>query len=630
MSSSTRPSRAIAPLPEGDRLPISNILELLNNYLHANGPPGQYWLEQIAQASETLKSLEYLSAGLASPASLMTRFCSIVKEIYMAFFTDQAFLVPLPFHPLSWQYIFENFPHHSMTISESLTYWRDSLNNGLMDSVMEGGPLSPTSQTERLRTIWEDKEESEKSQEEPVAARAGTPMLFCTEPATELESPSFTVKTVSRPIAYVSLQSSDEDDDEDEDDHDLFRPAPLRRQNAVSNLEQAGAAAACAAADDAPSTKGAEAAEATVIEIEQEGDTPVEPSDFDDPTYENKSSRTARSYVATVNNPSEDVIAAFRILASDDNLLCSKIVVGQEVGEKGTPHLQVYFTLKESVRRAFVKNIKIHLEDGTMVRPFAKCYFARALKGPVPNHRYCTKSGNFFQKWPLARERKGKKVSLDEALAKYDTLEEFHINNMGLFARYHAGVICHYDMMTKAWTGEVKAYYIHGPSGCGKNTVAHWLVTQMEPRRGKPAKAYMGQTAGEKRNPWLLSYSHERAWILGEFRANAFHLPWLLSMCDKGEKVVNRKGGVAKNCIEMIILCSIHPPDVAFAEDIQRGEDIEQFFRRFTVMNLERDPDILKNCLGDDYDPTYEERRRETRTVNISSFQDIKKFLEKK
>jgi hypothetical protein len=63
---------------------------------------------------------------------------------------------------------------------------------------------------------------------------------------------------------------------------------------------------------------------------------------------------------------------------------CSYLIIGFEVGDQGTPHLQCYAQLKKRLRFGQVKQIfgrRIHLD--------------RCRGSPAANYAYCSKDGSF-------------------------------------------------------------------------------------------------------------------------------------------------------------------------------------------------------------------------------------------
>lgn len=90
-----------------------------------------------------------------------------------------------------------------------------------------------------------------------------------------------------------------------------------------------------------------------------------------------------RGWVFVINNPTDDDIAGVMVLA----LYSDYLIVGDEIGKKGTPHLQGYVHFKQPKSMAYVKdflpraNLQVQSKDAT----------------PQDNQRYCSKDGSFVE-----------------------------------------------------------------------------------------------------------------------------------------------------------------------------------------------------------------------------------------
>lgn len=82
----------------------------------------------------------------------------------------------------------------------------------------------------------------------------------------------------------------------------------------------------------------------------------------------------AKCWCFTLNNYSEEELCSIICLKD----LCEKLVVGKEVGEEGTPHLQGYFKLIEK-RRPFSLGLS------------KRIHFEKAKGTPLQNYAYCSK-----------------------------------------------------------------------------------------------------------------------------------------------------------------------------------------------------------------------------------------------
>lgn len=106
----------------------------------------------------------------------------------------------------------------------------------------------------------------------------------------------------------------------------------------------------------------------------------------------------AVNYVFTLNNYTEKEYKDF--LSSDKY---NYLIIGKEVGDSGTPHLQGYIQLK----------IKTHLNGVKKINN--KAHLERARGSPDDNIEYCRKEGNFTEEGRVSFQGK-RKLDLDKAI----------------------------------------------------------------------------------------------------------------------------------------------------------------------------------------------------------------------
>lgn len=136
------------------------------------------------------------------------------------------------------------------------------------------------------------------------------------------------------------------------------------------------------------------------------------------------------AYVATLNNYTEEDVA---ILRTPNNKL-RYIIVGHEVGEQGTPHLQIYFQLEKQAMLTTIKR---------WGGPWSKMHFETARGTNIEAADYCKKDGNFFEiGQPRQMGRKGARNDLEavkEAIDKgqtYDEICETHFQQAASFSKF--------------------------------------------------------------------------------------------------------------------------------------------------------------------------------------------------
>lgn len=90
------------------------------------------------------------------------------------------------------------------------------------------------------------------------------------------------------------------------------------------------------------------------------------------------------AYCATLNNYTADQVATLR--NGHDKI--SYMIVGHEVGEQNTPHLQIYFQLSNQVKFTTIKN---------WGDPWNQMHFESSQGSDDDNYRYCSKEGSYWE-----------------------------------------------------------------------------------------------------------------------------------------------------------------------------------------------------------------------------------------
>lgn len=112
------------------------------------------------------------------------------------------------------------------------------------------------------------------------------------------------------------------------------------------------------------------------------------------------------AYCATLNNYTADDVATLK--NGHDKI--EYLLVGHEVGEEGTPHLQIYFQLNSQVKFSTIKK---------WGGPWSRMHFEKSRGSDEDNYRYCTKDNSF---WELGEKRTmpGKGARMDLVALKND------------------------------------------------------------------------------------------------------------------------------------------------------------------------------------------------------------------
>lgn len=148
------------------------------------------------------------------------------------------------------------------------------------------------------------------------------------------------------------------------------------------------------------------------------------------------------AYVATLNNYTPEDVAVLRTPNSKLNY----IIVGHEVGDSGTPHLQIYFQLANQAKLTTIKN---------WGGPWAKMHFEAARGTDVQASDYCKKDGNFFELGERkAMGKKGARTDLADVQKEiangktYSEICETHFETVAKYSRFIKDMIQERDGIT--------------------------------------------------------------------------------------------------------------------------------------------------------------------------------------
>jgi len=136
------------------------------------------------------------------------------------------------------------------------------------------------------------------------------------------------------------------------------------------------------------------------------------------------------AYCATLNNYTPEDVAVLRT----PNAKLKYIIVGHEVGEQGTPHLQIYFQLEKQVLMRVIKN---------WGGPWSRMHFEAARGTNTEAADYCKKEGNYFELGEMrSMGRKGARNDLEEVKQaiergeSYDEICDTHFQQAASFSKF--------------------------------------------------------------------------------------------------------------------------------------------------------------------------------------------------
>ena len=251
-------------------------------------------------------------------------------------------------------------------------------------------------------------------------------------------------------------------------------------------------------------------------------------------------------------------------------------IVGREVGESGTPHLQGYASLK---RRCTFDVIKHKLG--------ARAHLERANGTARQNRVYCSKGGSFIEGGSI--NEGGKSSSRNELGESFMAavrsgnkgVVEFANSFPGTYIFNGSGMLRNalslYEPVDRP---SIDVRWIYGPPGVGKSKRAHEELKE----------AYIK----DPRTKWWNGYMMETQVIIDDFGPNGIDINHLLRWFDRYKCLVETKGGmVALYATTFVITSNFHPREVfnKFVSDHMNHTEMEHpqlpaLLRRVSLISM--------------------------------------------
>lgn len=253
----------------------------------------------------------------------------------------------------------------------------------------------------------------------------------------------------------------------------------------------------------------------------------------------------ARAFVFTLNNHQLDEIDPIKKLNTDYQ------IIGDEVGESGTPHLQGYLHFSSSV------------SFKTIQKAIPRAHIEVAKGSASSNRTYCSKEKVLHEAGTIPTQ--GKRTDIDAV--KEQLADTGLMRDVVLIAKSTQSIAIAKEILTyheRKRDHEPNIIWNWGPTGCGKSHNA---------RHGHPDPYYCGNSA-----KWWQGYDAHEYVVIDDFRASFITYNELLRLTDKYPFIIEYKGGSRQFLAETIVItCPYHPLKV-----FDTIEDKKQLLRRIS------------------------------------------------
>lgn len=260
----------------------------------------------------------------------------------------------------------------------------------------------------------------------------------------------------------------------------------------------------------------------------------------------------SRNYSFTLNNYTDEELENLKKLTG-----IKYMILGDEVGESGTPHIQGYCSWNSAKSFTATKKLlgnRIHLE---------------VSKGtPFDNYVYCSKESILYEtgdrpKKVAQGERKDLqaiKKGIKNGTKIRKLIDDDHINNLQQL-KYAESLNKYYEKKRK-FKPTVKWYY--GATGTGKTKTAY---EEMEALTDDD-NIYTAMDTGK----WWDGYDGQEYIIIDDMRSDFLKFHQLIKLIDRNEYRVETKGSTRQFLGKYIIITSAYPPDKLFHTEEDPGQ----------------------------------------------------------
>lgn len=266
--------------------------------------------------------------------------------------------------------------------------------------------------------------------------------------------------------------------------------------------------------------------------------------------------KRVRQYCFTLNNYVDDDLSRIRGLITESTYG----IVGKEIGDSGTPHLQGYIVFPKKTTFEVAKQLL-----------GSRCHLEPSRGTPEEASEYCRKDGDYFEHGILPRPgQRNDLESVVERCRKGSGIREVAETFGATYIRYHRGIERFIDILaaepTRTEKTEVRVYV-------GKPSVGKSL-------RARTEGLAFGAIYYKPHGQWWDGYSGQPVVIMDDFYGG-YPYHELLNLLDRYPLRVPYKGGFANFTSKLLFLTSNRYVSQWYNKD--KFDDLSALFRRLDL-----------------------------------------------
>lgn len=234
--------------------------------------------------------------------------------------------------------------------------------------------------------------------------------------------------------------------------------------------------------------------------------------------------------------------------------ICEYVVIGFEIGQENTPHLQGYAELTKRTRFGSIKKL------------LKRAHFEGRKGTQAQAADYCKKEENWLEWGKLKRAGERRDLHAVKQMAEDEGMRGVVRNVNTLQGIRVAEKYLEYNEKKRDWKPCV--VWIWGETGTGKSRMARDIL----------GDDVYTKNSGTK---WWTGYDAHEDVIIDDFRDSWWSITEMLSLLDRYEKQIETKGGQRQFLAKNIVITSAFSPQDCY---MGTGEAIQQLLRRIDII----------------------------------------------